>query len=38
MDEAYAYKAVGKTCDLLRAEKMHITLGKSGFHELPEDA
>ena len=37
VDKAYPYKAGARTCDLCRAEKMHIALGKKGFNELPED-
>ena len=35
-DRAYPYKAGARACDLCRAEKMHIALGKKGFNELPE--
>ena len=37
VDRAYPYQAGAKTCDLCRAEKLHIALGKKGFTTLPEN-
>ena len=36
IDLAYPYQAGSRSCDLCSAERMHIAMGRRGFHRLPE--
>ena len=37
VDRAFPYQGGAKTCDLCRAERLHIALGKNGFTKLQEN-
>ena len=36
IDRAFPYQAGSRSCDLCSAERMHIAMGRRGFHRLPE--
>ena len=36
IDRAFPYQAGSRSCDLCSAERIHIAMGRRGFHRLPE--